>query len=571
MKLSKYYMPTLKEDPADADIASHKLMLRAGMMRALSSGVYSYLPLGYKVIRKVESIVREEMDKSGALEVLMPAMQNAEIWQESGRWEDFGPLMIKFEDRKKRQYCLGPTHEEVVADLIRDEIRSYKDLPYNLYQIQTKIRDEIRPRFGLLRAREFIMKDAYTLDADYKGLDEQYQVMYDTYSKIFERCGLDVRVVRADSGAMGGSSSHEFMVLADTGEDELAFCTSCDYAANVERAEAFIELDEGGEKVKADLEEVHTPGAKTIEDLVDMLEKPDTKMVKSMAYIADGEPVVALIRGDDQLNEIKLKNYLGAVELRPAHPEEFEEIFGSVAGFIGPVNLSNDVKIIADRKIKDLTNVITGANKKDYHYINVDIERDMNEIEDYLPLRKVMAGDKCPECHGELEIKSGIEVGHIFKLGTKYSESMGATYLDDNGREQPIVMGSYGIGITRTVASAIEQNHDDKGIVWPVPMAPYKVIILPLGNSEEVDKAAEKLYNDLNDSGIETMLDDRNERAGVKFNDAELIGIPLRITIGSRSLKDNKFELQIRRTGEESMIDRKEAVDQIEELLYKIT
>ncbi len=567
MRLSKYYMPTLKEDPTDADIASHKLMLRAGMMRALSSGVYSYLPLGYRVVKKVENIVREEMDKSGALEVLMPAMQTAEIWQESGRWEDFGPLMIKFKDRKKRQYCLGPTHEEVIADIIKDEIRSYKDLPYNLYQIQTKVRDEIRPRFGLLRAREFIMKDAYTLDKDYEGLDEQYQVMYDTYSNIFDRCGLDTKVVNADSGAMGGSSSHEFMVLADNGEDELAFCTDCDYSANVERAEASIEINDSKEETIDEIEEVYTPDAKTIESLIEMLDISVEKTIKSMAYIADEKPVVALLRGDDQLNEVKLKNHLGAIELRPAHPDEFPGKFGSVQGFMGAVDLKEDVKVVADRKVKELNNVVTGANKEDYHYINVDIERDLDEIEDYLPLRKVVAGDKCPECQGELEIKSGIEVGHIFKLGTKYSDSMGATYLDENGNEKPIVMGSYGIGVTRTVAAAIEQNNDDKGIIWPIPIAPFQVTILPVGNSDEVKEEAENVYNELKENNIEVLIDDRDERAGVKFNDAELIGVPLRITIGARSLKNNSYELQIRKTGEELNLDRDNYISKIKELL----
>ncbi|MGM0420533.1 MAG: proline--tRNA ligase [Bacillota bacterium] len=572
MKLSKYYMPTLREVPTDADIPSHQLMLRAGMMRPLSSGVYSYLPLGYRVIRKVEEIVREEMDKSGALEVLLPTMQTAEIWQESERWRDFGPLMIRFEDRKQRQYCLGPTHEEVISDLIRDEIRSYKDLPYNLYQIQTKVRDEIRPRFGLLRAREFIMKDAYTLDTDYDGLDKQYQVMYDTYNKIFSRCGLDVRVVEADSGAMGGPGSHEFMVLADTGEDELAFCTECDYAANVERAEAYMDMDLKEPEVSdKEIEEVFTPEATTIADLEEMLGLPASRMIKTMAYFADGQPVVALLRADDQLNEIKLRNHFSAVELRPAHPEEFSEHFGSVAGFIGPIGLAEDVKIIADPRIKELSDAVVGANKKDYHFINVTPQQDLDNIEDYTVLRKVQAGDVCPKCQGRLEIKSGIEVGHIFKLGTKYSESMDATYLDENGRETPIVMGSYGIGVTRLVAAAIEQYHDDKGIIWPVPIAPFKVIILPLGQADEVTEAAEELYANLEKAGIETLLDDRSERAGVKFNDAELIGIPLRITIGSRSLKEGKFELQIRKNGEETTIPQENAVEEIKSILTNIT
>ncbi len=578
MKLSNYYLPTLREVPADAEIPSHQLMLRAGMIRSLSAGIYSYLPLGYRVIRKVEQIVREEMDRSGALEVLMPAMQIADIWKESGRWEEFGPLMVRFKDRNEREYCLGPTHEEVIADIVRDEVRSYKDLPFNLYQIQTKVRDEIRPRFGLMRAKEFIMKDAYTLDRDEEGLDKAYQNMYDAYVRVFERCGLDTRVVEADSGAMGGSGSHEFMVLADSGEDDLAFCTDCDYAANVERAEAGLEISSSGASASAAdndpaadeaaaIEKVHTPDATTIEDLVDMIEVSPKKMIKTMAYVADDKPVVALIRGDDQLNEVKFRNHLGAIELRPAHPDEFPERFGSVAGFIGPVDLPEDIKIVADSRIQELEQAVTGANQKDYHLVNVNPHRDIKEIEAFTELRTVQAGDPCPKCGGALEIKSGIEVGHIFKLGTKYSSSMEATYLDENGREQPIVMGSYGIGVTRVAAAAVEQHHDERGIVWPLPLAPYQVIILPLGNSSEVSQAAEELYQELQDAGLEVLLDDRDERAGVKFNDAELIGIPLRITIGSRSLEKEEFEVQIRRSGEEFNIDRSTASAEIKKLL----
>ncbi len=611
MKLSKYYMPTLREVPADAEIPSHQLMLRAGMIRSLSAGIYSYLPLGYRVIRKVEQIVREEMDRSGALEVLMPAMQVADIWKESGRWEEFGPLMVRFKDRNEREYCLGPTHEEVIADIVRDEVRSYKDLPFNLYQIQTKVRDEIRPRFGLMRAKEFIMKDAYTLDCDEEGLDKAYQNMYDAYVRVFERCGLDTRVVEADSGAMGGSGSHEFMVLADSGEDDLAFCSECDYAANVERAEAALEISsvspaadnpadsslaanvsaeastvaDGPAEVsagnsdyspaeattsEAEIEKVHTPDATTIEDLVDMIEVSPGKMIKTMAYIADDQPVVALVRGDDQLNEVKFRNYLGAIELRPAHPDEFSEKFGSVAGFIGPVDLPENIRIVADRRIQELDKAVTGANEKDYHLVNVNPHRDIAKIEAFTELRTVQAGDPCPRCGGSLEIKSGIEVGHIFKLGTKYSSNMGATYLDENGKAQPIVMGSYGIGITRVAAAAVEQHHDDRGIVWPLPLAPFQIIILPLGNSDEVDWAAEELYKELQEAGLEVLLDDRDERAGVKFNDAELIGIPLRITIGSRSLENDEFEVQIRRTGKEFNIDRSSACSKIEKLLEEI-
>ncbi len=567
MKFSNFYLPTLKEEPADAEVASHRLMLRAGMIRKLSAGVYSYLPLGHRVIKKIEQIVREEMDRSGAQEMLMPTMQTAEIWKESERWKDFGPLMIRFEDRQEREYCLGPTHEEVVADLIRDEIRSYKKLPFNLYQIQNKVRDEIRPRFGLMRAREFIMKDAYSLDRDFEGLDESYQNMYRTYRRIFERCGLETRVVQADTGAMGGKDSHEFMVLAESGEDDLAFCTECEYAANVERAKAdFSRQKDAMEEVKP-LEKVHTPDATTIEDLEDMLDIKSDRMIKTLAYFADEKPVVALIRGDDELNETKLKNYFGAVTLRPAETEEFPESFGSTAGFIGPVDLDSEVEIVADRKILNMNNSVTGANEVDYHYKNVNIERDVEEIEDFTDLRRVQVDDPCPECTSPLEIKAGIEVGHIFKLGTKYSESMGVTYLDENGEENPIVMGSYGIGITRLVAAAIEQNHDEHGIIWPEPIAPFQVIIVALGGSDEVEAASENLYKNLQEAGVETLLDDRDERAGVKFNDSELIGIPVRVTIGSRSLSENKVEVQLRRSGEEFMLDTDNACEELVELL----
>ncbi len=569
MKLSHYYLPTLKEDPADAEVPSHRLMLRAGMIRKLSAGVYSYLPLGYRVIKKIEKIVREEMDRSGAQEMLMPAMQTAEIWKESGRWQDFGPLMVDFEDRQGREYCLGPTHEEVVADLIRDEIRSYKKLPYNVYQIQTKFRDEIRPRFGLMRSREFTMKDAYSLDRNFDGLDKSYEKMYDAYERIFDRCGLVTKVVEADTGAMGGKASHEFMVLADTGEDALAFCTECEYSANVERASASLENEKYEEEIR-EIEKVHTPGATTIEDLKSMLDiKPD-RMIKTMAYIADDEPVVALIRGDDELNETKMKNYFEAVTLRPAHPEEFEDRFGSTAGFIGPVGLKSEVRVVADRRVKDMKNSVTGANKEDYHFRNVNLERDVENIEAFTELRRVQENDPCPRCGGDLEIKAGIEVGHLFKLGTKYSESMGVTFLDENGKEKPVVMGSYGIGITRLAAAAIEQHHDDKGIIWPVSIAPFKVIILALGDSSGVKEASEKLHKELKEAGVETLLDDRDERAGVKFNDAELIGIPIRVTIGSRSLSEGKVEVQKRFSGEELMLDKEEASRNIQKILSEL-
>ncbi|MGM0437456.1 MAG: proline--tRNA ligase [Bacillota bacterium] len=569
MKMSKFYLPTLKETPSEADVTSHKLMLRAGMIRKLSAGVYSYLPLAFRVLKKIEKITREKMDESEAQEVLMPVMQTSDIWKESKRWDRFGPIMVKFRDRKDREYCLGPTHEEAVTAMVRDEVRSYKDLPFNLYQIQTKTRDEIRPRFGLLRTREFIMKDAYSFDRDYDGLDKSYQTMYDTYEKVFSSCGLETRVVEADTGAMGGKDSHEFMVLADSGEDDIAFCTECDYAANVERAKNHFEKDkEIDQNDFLNLKKKETPEITTIDQLSEFLNTDTNKMIKSIAIKADGEPVLALLQGNDQLNEVKLQNYLDANQLEKVEEEEFEKLYNSKAGFIGPVGIEN-IQIIADQRIKNVINGVVGANKVDLHYINVNPGRDF-EVDAYTDLRTVEAGDKCPHCQGELEIKSGIEVGHIFKLGTKYSESMNASYLDENGKEQPIVMGSYGIGISRLLAAAIEQSHDEQGIIWPKPIAPFDIEILVLGGSEELEKESEKLYNNLKNEGFEVLLDDREERAGVKFNDADLIGMPLRIVIGSRSLEKEVVEVRERRTGNDHEFSLENAVDQIKNLYKNI-
>ena len=424
MKMSKMYLPTLKENPAEADVPSHQLMLRAGMLRTLTAGVYTYLPLGYRVIRKIENIIRRAMDESGAQELLMPIMQTAELWKESGRWDQFGPLMIKLQDRKGRDYCLGPTHEEIITALLRDEIRSYKDMPLNLYQIQTKVRDEIRPRFGVIRGREFIMKDAYSFDIDYDGLDKSYQAMYDAYTRAFADCGLDVRSVEADNGAMGGQGSHEFMVIADVGEDDIAFCNKCDYAANVEKASAGYKKIEKNETME-DMEKVYTPGQKTIEEVSSFLNIDTAETIKTLAFLVDGQPVLVLLSGSDQLNEIKLLNYLNGGEIIPVEDEDFERYFNSIPGFIGPVKMKTGIKILADMRVKDIINGVAGANETDYHLINVNPERDFT-VDDYLDLRIVQQGDLCPKCEGRLELKSGIEVGHIFKLGTKYSET-GAT------------------------------------------------------------------------------------------------------------------------------------------------
>jgi prolyl-tRNA synthetase len=566
--MSKLYLPTLKEDPAEAEVTSHKLMLRAGLMRKHSSGIYSYLPLGYRIIKKIEKITRKHMDNSGAQEVLLPVMQTSEIWKDSKRWDKFGPLMIKFLDRKNREYCLGPTHEEVVTDLVRDEVRSYKDLPLNLYQIQTKVRDEIRPRFGVMRGREFIMKDAYSLDVDYQGLDKSYQAMYDAYERIFAECGLEAVAVEADTGAMGGKDSHEFMVLADSGEDEIAFCSHCDYAANVERATSDkVEIDF---EVDSNFEKIHTPEIKTIDQLVEYLEVPAAKMIKAVALVADGEAVLALVSGEDELNEIKLINYLQANELRAAEEEEFEELFNSVPGFIGPVNL-DEVRVVADKRLQNMSGAVVGANEIDYHFKDVKAGRDF-EVEAFTDLRSVKEGENCSKCEsGKLNIKDGIEVGHIFKLGTKYSENMGANYLDENGKAQPIVMGSYGIGITRLVAAAIEQNNDQYGIKWPKAIAPYQVIILSLGNDRLVQEKSEEIYQSLKDQGWEVLIDDRQERAGVKFNDSELIGIPLRLTIGSRSLENGVVEAMIRSTNEKLEIKLDNLEAKVKELFAEIS
>jgi len=508
------------------------------------------------------------MDNSGAQEVLLPVMQTSEIWKDSKRWDKFGPLMIKFLDRKNREYCLGPTHEEVVTDLVRDEVRSYKDLPLNLYQIQTKVRDEIRPRFGVMRGREFIMKDAYSLDVDYQGLDKSYQAMYDAYERIFAECGLEAVAVEADTGAMGGKDSHEFMVLADSGEDEIAFCSHCDYAANVERATSDkVEIDF---EVDSNFEKIHTPEIKTIDQLVEYLEVPAAKMIKAVALVADGEAVLALVSGEDELNEIKLINYLQANELRAAEEEEFEELFNSVPGFIGPVNL-DEVRVVADKRLQNMSGAVVGANEIDYHFKDVKTGRDF-EVEAFTDLRSVKEGENCSKCEsGKLNIKDGIEVGHIFKLGTKYSENMGANYLDENGKAQPIVMGSYGIGITRLVAAAIEQNNDQYGIKWPKAIAPYQVIILPLGNDRLVQEKSEEIYQSLKDQGWEVLIDDRQERAGVKFNDSELIGIPLRLTIGSRSLENGVVEAMIRSTNEKLEIKLDNLEAKVKELFAEIS
>ncbi len=566
MRMSRTYIPTLREAPSEAEIPSHKLMLRAGLMRKLASGVYSYLPIAMRVLHKIESIVREEMNSQGGLEVLMSALQPSQIWQKSGRWNDFGPEMFKLKDRGDREFCLGPTHEELFTDLITDEVSSYKQLPLLLYQIQTKYRDEIRPRFGIMRAREFIMKDLYSFDSTLEGLDESYKKMYDAYCEVFKRCGLEYYVVEADTGAMGGSDSHEFIIPSDIGEDEMALCNGCGYAANVERCECPQPEDEN---VKDELEEfntVQTPGIKTIDDLGKFFNVDANKMIKTLIYKGDSQVWAVLVRGDCDINEAKLRKALSVTDLELADDDTILEVTGAPTGFAGPVGLDN-IMIIADYSIKNVVNGITGANKKDQHLTGVNPGRDFN-VKRYEDLRIVKDGELCPKCGQPLVVRRGIEVGHIFKLGTKYTQSLGATFLDEKGVEKPIIMGSYGIGITRTLGAIIETNHDDKGITWPLAVAPYHVIIVSVNcNDQESSAFCEKVYDDLKSAGIEVIMDDRKERPGVKFNDADLIGVPIRVTIGPRGIKKDSVEIKLRKTGKESMVHVSQVVNNVEEMV----
>ena len=566
MRYSELFLPTGREVPSDAELASHQLMIRAGMIRKLTSGIYSYLPLGYRVIRKVEQIVREEMNRAGAQELFMPMVQPAELWRESGRWVHYGRELLRFRDRHEREYCLGPTHEEVITDLVRNEIKTYRQLPRNLYQIQTKFRDEIRPRFGVMRCREFGMKDAYSFDADEAGAEASYRKMFEAYGRIFRHCGLNFRAVEADSGSIGGSYSHEFMVMADSGEDAVVFCTACDYAANLEKAEiAPPEKTPSDAGARLPLEEVHTPGVRTIEEVCAFLAVTPQEVVKTLIFSADGKPVAILIRGDHEVNEIKVKNVLGCDELELAMDDMILDVTGSPRGFAGAVGIR--ARVIADYSLINMTSCVMGANREDYHLKNASPERDFS-VSAYADLRVVRAGDPCPRCAAPVRMARGIEVGHVFKLGTKYSRAMRAVYLDAAGKEQTMVMGCYGIGIGRTVAAAIEQSHDDQGIVWPMTLAPYAVIITPVNSNEEtLSRAAESLYRALSDRGVEVLLDDRDERAGVKFKDADLIGIPLRVTVGPKKLAEGRVELRIRRTGEVRTLPLGEAADGVSDLI----
>ncbi len=532
MKMSNLLMPTLREVPAEAEIMSHKLMLRAGLIRRMAAGIYSYLPMGLRVLKKVEQIVREEMDKAGALELLMPALLPAEAYQASGRWEVFGPSMFKLKDRNDRDFCLGPTHEELFTQTVINEVRSYKEYPMTLYQIQTKYRDEARPRFGLMRGREFVMKDAYSFDLNSEGLDESYKKMYDAYCRIFTRLGLDFTVVDADSGAMGGSGSQEFMVKSPVGEDGIAYCDECGYAANYEKAECVASKKEYKEG-DFDMEKIHTPDVHTIEELVAFMNAEPHQFAKTIIYKADDKYIAAMVRGDREVNEVKLKNLVGAVDdLELAEPHMVREITNAQVGFAGPVGLG--IEVIADNEVAEMKNFIVGANETDYHYQNVNINKDFtpSKIAD---IRVIEEGDACPKCGRPIKTAQGIEVGHIFKLGTKYSDALGLNYLDENGKSQTVIMGCYGIGVTRCLSAAVEQNYDDNGIIWPVSIAPYHVIVTPVNyKDEEQVKIAESIYNDLISKGVEALLDDRAERAGVKFKDADLIGVPVRIVVGKK-------------------------------------
>ena len=569
MLWSKYYIPTLKEDPAEAEIISHKLLLRAGMIRKLTSGIYTYLPLGWKALQKISDIIRQEMNRFGAIEIRMPAVQPGDLWKESGRWDVYGRELLRFQDRHGRDYCLGPTHEEVITDLVRGEIKSYRQLPINLYQIQTKFRDEIRPRFGLMRGREFIMKDAYSFDRDDQGATKSYEDMYAAYVSIFEKLGLKFRAVEADSGPIGGSFSHEFMVLAETGEDTIAVCTECDFAANLEKAEVKYADTPDSPADCPELEKVFTPDKHSVEEVAKFLKVPEEKIVKTLLYDADGQAVAVLVRGDRELNEIKLKNLLDVIDLRLASAEQVQQWSGAPVGFAGPVGLNVDV-IYADQELMFDNDFVIGANEKDTHYLHFDPRRDA-KIKGYYDLRQITESDPCPRCGAKIELTKGIEVGHIFKLGTKYSEALRATFLDENGKERPMIMGCYGIGVSRVLAACIEQNHDENGIIFPPPIAPFDAHLLALNPKDDLvkDKACE-IYDALTAQGIDCLFDDRLERPGVKFKDADLIGLPLQIIVGAKALQRGVIEIKIRHSGEKIEVGLDEVVSGFKEVQRKV-
>ncbi|MBD3380262.1 MAG: proline--tRNA ligase [Candidatus Omnitrophica bacterium] len=568
MRWSNTFIPTLREDPQDAEAVSHKLMVRAGLIRRLTAGAYTYLPLGYKILRKAENIVREEMNAAGASELLMPALQPVELWKKTGRYEDIGDVMIKFQDRHGKEVALGPTHEEIITDLVSGEIRSYKDLPLTLYQIQNKFRDEVRPRFGIVRSCEFIMKDAYSFDVDTVSMEKSYRKMYDAYCRIFDRCGLPYIPVEADPGLMGGTVSHEFMIPTGIGEDTIALCSSCGYSASTEVASCAEEGDAPGLEEPPGIEEVATPGMSSVEDVSSFLKREAKNLIKTLIYIADDEPVAVLLRGDHEANEAKIKKCLGVSSLELADESGVEKVTGGPMGFSGPVEL-NGVKKIADLSIRSMPAAVTGSNRKDTHLKNVFPGRDF-EVNEWGDIRVITEDDKCPRCGENIEIKQSIEIGHTFKLGTKYSEKLGAGFLDENGKERPLIMGCYGIGVNRILASLIETSHDDKGIIWPMAISPFEVIVIPLKKGEEaVEREAERIYSELIKNGIDAIMDDRDKSPGVKFKDADLIGFPIQVVVGKKSLEKNKIELTERSAGEKALVEKEDIVERVKDLVKK--
>lgn len=567
MRTSELLAPTLRETPAEAEIISHQLLVRAGFIRKAAAGIYTYLPLGRRVLAKLEGIIREEMDRAGGQEVVLPIIQPAELWQESGRWEVYGEEMFRLQDRHRRQFCLGPTHEEIITALVRSEVTSYKQLPLLLYQIQNKYRDERRPRFGLLRGREFVMKDLYSFDLDQEGLNQSYQKMYQAYSNVFRRCGLDFRPVQADSGAIGGNYSHEFMALAAAGEALLVYCRECDYAANVEIAVARA-LPKAAAENPALLKEVATPGQKTVAEICTFLKVTPDRLIKTLFYEADGQLIAALVRGDRELNEVKLQNHLGCRHLVLADPERVLAATGAPVGFVGPVGLQG-IPLYADLEIPYLVNGVAGANREGYHLVNVNPGRDFKPAA-VVDIRQVEAGEPCPQCGAPLAQARGIEVGQVFQLGTKYSSALGANYTDARGQEHPIVMGCYGIGVSRTMAAIVEQCHDDQGIIWPLSVAPYQVVIIPASLKDDGQReVAEGLYRELAAAGVEVVYDDRDERAGLKFVEADLIGYPLRVTVGKRTITSGTVDVKWRSRKEETPLPLEGLSAQIQALLAR--
>ncbi len=568
MRTSKLYAPTLRQTPAEAEVPSHQLMLRAGFIRKVAGGVYTYLPLAWRTLRKIEQIIREEMEAKDGQELALPIVQPAELWKETGRWEVFGEEMFRLVDRHNREFCLGPTHEEIITDLVRNEVRSYKQLPLLLYQIQNKYRDEIRPRFGLMRGREFIMKDAYSFDKDEAGLDKSYKDMYDAYTNIFNRCGLTFRPVEADGGAIGNATTHEFTVLAETGESDIVYCEKCDYAANAEKSELKPIVAPAEEELP--LEKVNTPGTKTIEAVAEFLNTPIEKNIKAVIFQNEKDQVIcAFVRGDHEVNDVKLQNITGAITLKMAEESAIRAI-GGVPGFMSPIGLSKDAIAVVDATVMEMHNAVCGANEEDCHYKNANPKRDFGDVI-VADIRLIAEGDPCPHCGAPVKMTHGIEVGQVFKLGIKYSKALGATFLDENGKEKPLIMGCYGIGVSRTMAATIEQFHDDNGIIWPASIAPFEVVIVPINAKDEAQmKIAEKLYADMKNAGIDVLLDDRKDRAGVKFKDADLIGYPVRITVSPKLLDANEVEIKVRRDGATSNVKVDDCAQTVKDMLKNL-